>query len=143
MSKVQTIKVRQDKLKAVLLEQIRRTPIKEIACGKAGISRTTLYRWMKLSNKFAGEIESSLNEGRELINDLAESQVITLIQQGDIAAMRLWLQHNSARYANKLELSGTVTTKDEPMTAAEKILLRKAFKHSSLHGNKTKKTKEK
>jgi len=142
MSKVQTIKVRQDKLKTILLEQIKRTPIKEIACGKTGISRTTLYRWMKTSNKFAGEIEAALNDGREFVNDLAESQVITLIQQGDIAAMRLWLQHNSARYANKLELSGTVTTKDEPLTAPEKVLLRKAFKHSSLYG-KINKTKEK
>ena len=97
---------------------------------------------MKISKKFASEIEAALNEGREFINDLAESQVITLIQQGDIAAVRLWLQHNSNRYANKLELSGTVTTKDEPMTAAEKILLRKAFKHSSLYG-KIKKTEEK
>jgi len=136
MSKVQTIKVRQDKLKVALLEQIKRTPIKEVSCSKTGISRTTLYRWIKMSNKFAGEIEAALNEGREFINDLAESQVITLIQQGDIAAVRLWLQHNSARYANKLELSGIVATKSELSTEDKKVI-RQALKLSSI-GNHAK-----
>jgi len=33
---------------------------------------------MKISKKFASEIEAALNEGREFINDLAESQVLQL-----------------------------------------------------------------
>lgn len=134
MSKVQTIKIRQDKLKVMLLEQLKRTPIKEIACDKAGVSRTTFYRWIKVSKKFAEEVEAAFNEGREFINDLAESQVISLIRQGNIAAARLWLQYNSHRYANKLELYGTVTTKEAPMSKAEKALVKQALKHSSLYG---------
>ena len=141
MSKVQTIKVRQDKLKVILLEQLKRTPIKEIACDKAGVSRTTFYRWIKCSKKFAEEVEAAFNEGREFINDLAESQVISLIRQGEIAAMRLWLQHNSHRYANKLELSGTIGTTELPMTKAEKKARIQALKHSSLSYGQEKKRK--
>lgn len=141
MAKVQTIKVRQDKFRMALLAQLERTPIIELACDKADISRTTFYRWLHESKAFAKDVEKSLVTGREFINDLAESQVISLIRQGEIKAVRLWLTHNSARYANKLELTGTVTTKEEPLTKMEKVLLRKAFKHSSLYGNKTRKTK--
>lgn len=141
MAKVQTIKVRQDKFRAALLAQLERTPIIELACDKVKVSRTTFYRWVHANKDFAKDVEKSLVTGREFINDLAESQVISLIRQGEIAAMRLWLQHNSHRYANKLELTGTVTTKEEPLTKMEKALLRKAFKHSSLYGNKTRKTK--
>src|SRR3989344_9223643 len=104
MSKERTIKVRQDKQKQALLEQLKRTPIRELAYEKVGVSRMTVSRWRKVSKKFADEMEAALNDGREFINDLAESQVITLIRQGKLDAARLWLQHNSHRYANKLEL---------------------------------------
>lgn len=144
MSKSHTIKIRQGKLKQALLEQLRRTPIKELAADKTGVSRMTLHRWTKASPGFAAEVEAALDVGREFINDLAESQVISLIQQGKLDAARLWLQHNSSRYANKLELSGTVTTKDEPMTATEKSLVKQALRHSSLYDKqKTQKPKEK
>ena len=36
-----------DKAKEALLEQLRKTPILQIACEKVGISRVTLYNKMK------------------------------------------------------------------------------------------------
>ena len=143
MSKAQTIKIRQDKLRQALLEQLRRFPIREVAYEKVGISRMTCGRWRKSSKKFAEEIDAAMNEGREFINDLAESQVITLIRQGEIKAVRLWLQHNNSRYANKLELSGVVETKEILMTKAEKALRLQALKHSSLSYGQEKKRKQK
>lgn len=146
MSKEHTIKVRQDKLKQALLDQMRRLPIREVAYEKVGVSRMTCSRWRKTSKKFADAMDAASNEGREFINDLAESQVITLVRQGEIKALRLWLQHNSARYANKLELSGTVATTEIPMTKEEKAIRMQALKHSSLslYGKeKTKKSKAK
>lgn len=132
MTKAHTIKVRQDKLKQALLDQLRRTPIRELAYEKVGVSRMTCSRWRKASKKFADEMDAALSEGREFINDLAESQVISLIRQGELNAARLWLQHNSHRYANKLELKGTITTKDEPLTTEQKSLIRQALQLSSL-----------
>ncbi|MDP2655711.1 MAG: phBC6A51 family helix-turn-helix protein [bacterium] len=131
MSRERTIKVRQVKARQALLEQLERTPIIELACDKVGISRTTFYRWIHANKDFAKTIEKSLVTGREFINDLAESQVLSLIKQGEIKAIRLWLTHNSARYANKLELSGTVATKPELSTEQKKVI-RRALKLSSI-----------
>ena len=139
MSKVQTIQVRQAKVKQALIEQLRRLPVREVAYEKVGISRMTANRWRKASKKFADEMDAAMEEGRLFINDLAESQGITLLRQGEIKAVRLWLQHNHHRYANKLELSGTVGTKEIPMTKAEKAARLQALKHSSLsYGNEKK-----
>lgn len=141
MSKATTIQMRQNKVRRALIEQLRRLPVREVAYDKVGISRMTSNRWRKASKKFADEMDAAMNEGREFINDLAESQVITLIRQGEIKAVRLWLQHNHQRYANKLELSGIVTTKEAPMTKEEKALRMQALKLSSLYGQEKRKEK--
>ena len=132
MNKNYTIKLRQRKLKEALLEQLKRTPTIELACEKVGISRMTYYRWIKVSKTFAKEAEESIIEGRLFISDIAESQIFSLIRDKKIEAIKFWLNHNNPRYANKLELSGTVSTKDEPLTAEQKALIRQALKLSSL-----------
>ena len=48
------------------------------------------------------------------MSDIAENQLFALIGEKKIEAIRLYLQTHNARYSNKLELSGSVTTKDEP-----------------------------
>lgn len=133
MTKAQTIAVRQIKLKAALLEQLKRLPIREVAYEKVGVSRMTCNRWRKTSKKFADEMDAAITTGREFICDLAESQLITLMRQGEFKAVRLFLQYNSPRYANKLELSGNIVTTDVPLTPAEKAARKQAFKFSSLH----------
>ena len=130
MSKKQTVKVRQSKLKKAALEQLRRTPIMEVVCDKVGINRTTLYRWIKASPIFAREVETAIVEGRFLVSDIAESQVLSLIKEGEMNAIRFWLTNNSPRYANKLELSGSVTNTEKELSAEQKALIKKAFKLS-------------
>lgn len=132
MSKEKTIKIRQAKLKKALLEQLMRTPIIEIGCEKVGISRMTFYRWTKTSKQFAKEAEEALFEGRLFISDIAESQLFSLVKDKKIEAIKYVLKHNNPRYADRLELSGTVSTKDEPLTAEQKVLIRQALKLSSL-----------
>src|SRR3989338_2211939 len=132
MSKEKTIKIRQAKLKKAVLEQLMRTPIIEIACEKVGISRMTFYRWTKASKEFAKQVEEALFEGRLFISDIAESQLFSLEKDKKIEAIKSVLRHNNPRYADRLELSGTVSTKDEPLTATQKGLIRQALKLSSL-----------
>jgi len=131
MSRQKTISMRQTKLKQAMLEQLKRTPILEAACDKVGINRTTLYRWTKTSKQFAQDVEIALIEGRFFISDIAESQVLALIKAGKMDAIRFWLTNNSPRYANKLELSGSVNNADKELSAEQKALVRKAFKLSS------------
>ncbi len=132
MSREKTIKIRQAKLKKVVLEQLTRTPIIEIACEKVGISRMTLHRWTKTSKQFAKQVEDALFEGRLFISDIAESQLFSLMKDKKIEAIKYVLRHNNPRYADRRELSGTVSTKDEPLTAEQKALIRQALKLSSL-----------
>jgi hypothetical protein len=136
MTRTQKIENRQNGIRKALLEQLERTPIIELACDKVGISRTTFYRWTNTSKSFAATVEKSLTTGREFICDLAESQLIALMRQGEYKAVRLILQHNSPRYANKLELSGTLVT-EEKLSIEQKKNIREALKLSSI-GNHAK-----
>jgi len=132
MSRRDTIKVRQNKLKEAFLEQLKRTPTIETSCQKVSIARATVYRWIKASKKFEKKVDESLVEGRTFMSDIAENQLFSLIGEKKIEAIRLYLSTHNARYGNKLELSGSVSNKDEPLTKEQKKLIREALKLSSL-----------
>lgn len=141
MSRRDTIKARQNKLKEAFLEQLKRTPTIETACQKVGVARATVYRWIKASKKFEQTVDDALSEGRSFMSDIAENQLFSLIGDKKIEAIRLYLSTHNARYSNKLELSGSVTSKDEPLTKEQKKLIREALKLSSLrHHEKEKET---
>ncbi len=132
MSSDKTIKIRQDKLRAAFIEQLKRTPTIETACQKVGIARATVYRWINASKRFKQEIDDALAEGRTFMSDIAENQLFSLIGEKKIEAIRLYLSTHNARYGNKLELSGSVSNKDEPLTKEQKKLIREALRLSSL-----------
>ena len=102
----------------------------------------TILRWRKASKKFDRDVEEGLCEGREFVSDIAETQMFSLISQGKSEMIKYFLSHNNARYRDKLELSGTVSTKDEPLTAAQKALIRQALKLSSLRNHGQEKPKK-
>ena len=132
MSRRKTIEVRQDKLKTVFLEQLKRTPTIETACQKVGVGRATVYRWVNSNKQFKKKVEEGLTEGRTFMSDVAESQLFSLIGDKKIEAIRLYLSTHNPRYNNKIELSGTVTTKDAPLSKEQKQLIKKALQLSSL-----------
>ncbi len=133
MSRRKTIEVRQDKLKTVFLEQLKRTPTIETACQKVGVGRATVYRWINSNKQFKKKVEEALTEGRTFMSDVAESQLFSLIGDKKIEAIRLFLSTHNPRYNNKLELSGTVATKVTPLTKEQKQLIKRALQLSSLN----------
>lgn len=141
MSRRDTIKTRQNKLKTAFLEQLKRTPTIETTCQKVGVARATVYRWMKASRKFEKQVDEALIEGRNFMSDIAETQLFSLIGDREMSAIRLYLSTHNPRYSNKLELSGSLTTRDQPLTKEQKKLIREALKLSSLrnYGKKKKK----
>jgi hypothetical protein len=141
MSRKDTVKARQNKLKEAFLEQLKRTPTVETACQKVGIARATVYRWIKVGKRFEKQVDEALTEGRAFMSDVAESQLFSLIGDKEIAAIRLYLSTHNPRYSNKLELSGNVSTKDEPLTKEQKKLIREALRLSSLRDYGKKKQK--
>lgn len=119
-------KRRQNVEQKVLLEQLRKVPIVQIACERANIGRTTYYRWCRDDSKFKKESEEAMNEGEEMINDLSESQLITLIKEKNFSAVQLWLRQHHPKYGNKLEVRTKIETED-PMTPEQEALVREAL----------------
>lgn len=114
------------RLKNSLIEQLKRTPIIQIACKKTSIGRATYYRWRK-DKEFAKNADVALAEGLLLINDLAESQLLSSIQDKNMTGITFWLKHRHPAYGNKLEITGKLKS-DNKLTREEKALVRKALK---------------
>src|SRR5688572_4418894 len=100
-----------DQNKQLLLEQLRKTPIVQIACEKTGISRMTYYRWKKEDENFSREADEAMGEGNLLINDLAESQLVAAIKDRNMTAIMNWLRHHHPAYTDKLEVTHRNTEK--------------------------------
>lgn len=143
MSRKDSIQARQNKIKEALLEQLRRTPTIETACLKIKVSRATVYRWVAASKKFEKQLDEAQQQGRAFMLDVAENQLFSLIGESKFEAIRLYLTTHNPRYSNRLELSGSVTTKDEQLSKSQKKLIREALKLSSLtiHAKDQKKKK--
>lgn len=111
--------------KKAIIEQLKKTPIIQVTCEKLGISRATFYRWKKNDEKFAEEVDLALQEGSQLINDMAESQLITAIKNGNLTGIIFWLKNHHKNYSPKLE----VTTKnpDIPLTDEQREIIRQSL----------------
>ena len=95
--------MKSDSDKNRFLEELEKNPIIQIACKKTGIAKATFYRWIKTDKKFKKDSEESLNQGRLLINDLAESKLISSISNGNLTAIIYWLKNNNPRYSEKID----------------------------------------
>ena len=115
-----------DKTKQLILEQLRKTPIIETACQKIGVSRMSFYRWKEADKEFAAEIEKALAEGRLLVNDLAESQLISAVRDRNITAIIAWLKHNHPSYKTRVVIAGQLSVIEE-LSPEQKELVRKAL----------------
>lgn len=102
-----------DRAKAELLEQLRKTPIVQIGCEKIGINRTTLYRWRADDKEFGKAVDEALLEGRLMVNDLAESQLIGAVKDRNITAILAWLKHNHPTYKTRIEIEGSLKVIEE------------------------------
>jgi len=122
--------------KEEVLEILRRTPIVQTACQKTGISRATFYRWKRESKTFAQQADKALAEGCDLINDLAESQLLTAIKNQNMTALMFWLRNRHSSYAEKLQVMAKVEHKDSPLTPAQRALIKKALSLAGIYKGK-------
>ena len=96
-----TIEERQEKDKQALVEALKEMPIVRVACKRAGVSRATYYRWRNEDKKFLQECYGAISIGIEAINEMSDSQLITLIGEKSLQAIKWWQQHNHERYGAK------------------------------------------
>ena len=118
-----------DKNKEILLEQFRKTPVIQIACEKTGVSRMTYYRWLKEDKEFEKLALDALAEGKLMVNDLAESQLISAIKDKNMTAIMQWLRHHHPEYTNKLEV--TTVMRQEELSPEQEALVREALRLAS------------
>lgn len=128
----QTIEKRLSQDKQNVLENLKQVPIISVACQKLGIGRSSLYRWKTEDKLFSKEVDKALQEGRQLINDLAESQLISAIKEQNMTGIIYWLRNNHPGYADRIEL--THKTEKEELSSEQKELVKKAI--ALTHGNK-------
>ncbi|HEY4497249.1 MAG TPA: phBC6A51 family helix-turn-helix protein [Candidatus Paceibacterota bacterium] len=120
--------MKNNKEKKTLLEYMKKTPIVQVACERAHISRATYYRWRNEDKEFKKAADTAISEGESLITDMTESQLISLIRDRNFPAIQLWLRHHHAKYADRIELSGKLTVEEEPLTPEEEAIIKKALK---------------
>lgn len=123
--------------KKAFLEHLRKIPIIQVSCEKIGIARCTIYRWKKESKKFAKEMEDALAEGEAMINDMGESQLISLIKDKNFSAIRFWLNNRHEKFRERVEVTTNLQGQEE-LSKEQKTVVREALRLASL-GKKSKK----
>ena len=116
-----------------MLEQFCKTPIVQFACEKLGIARATYYRWRQEDALFAKAADDSLHQGILLMNDMAESQLLSLVRDGELPAVIFWLRSRHPAYGNKVEVKTTIERK-MVLTDEQKLLIKHALELTSLSG---------
>lgn len=124
--------MKRDKLKNSIIEQLKKMPIVQIACEKIGIGRATYYRWRKESKKFTEETDAAIAEGLLLINDMAESQLLSAIRDKNMTAIIFWLRNHHQSYTNRMELTAHLNQIDEKLTPEQEKIVKKALRLASL-----------
>lgn len=130
MDNNKTIEERQNNDKQALIENLKEMPIIQVACKRTGVSRATYYRWRKEDKDFLQQSEDAIFQGFEFINDMSESQIVTLIKEKKLPAITLWLKHHHPRYGSKIRTYNPVIQRED-LTPEENIILLEALELAS------------
>lgn len=114
----------------LMLAQLRKTPIVQIACEKTGVSRTSFYRWRREDKAYAEATDRAILEGVQLVNDMAESQLLAAIRDGNITAIGLWLKHNHARFKTRVEVEAHHHHTQDTLTLEQEAIVKEALRLS-------------
>jgi len=127
--------MKKNKFQDQFLEELKKVPIVQVACEKTGLSRNSIYRWRKDDPNFAKKMDEALIEGVAFVNDMSESQLLTLIKEKNYPAISFWLRHRNSNYKDKLE----ITNKDDPeeLTPSQAKIVKKALQLANITKNRS------
>ena len=74
-----------------VLEHLMESGNVSYSCKRAGVSRETYYAWRHEDKVFARDATLAINYGKSFVNDLAHTQLIRHIQDGNMQAVRFQL----------------------------------------------------
>jgi predicted DNA binding protein len=118
---------KKNKVKDSFLAELRKIPIVQVACERTGVSRNSVYRWRKEDAGFSNEMDAALAEGEELVNDMSESQLLTLIKEKNWSAISFWLRHRNPKYKEKVEVTTKLSVDDDTLTPEQETIVKKAL----------------
>ncbi len=127
MENATAVRKRIYKVKTTLIEQLKKTPVIQVACEKTGVGRATYYRWRSDDQEFAKLADDAINDGNSLVSDMAESQLMSAIRDKNMTAIIFWLKHHHPSYATKVEILTSTKFKDEPLTEEQKHAIKIAL----------------
>ncbi|MDD5041710.1 MAG: hypothetical protein PHX87_05065 [Candidatus Peribacteraceae bacterium] len=127
-----TVEARKAQEQSLLLEQFRKLPVVSVACEKTGIGRASYYRWRQEDPKFATAADEALTDGTNLVSDMAESQLLSQIRDGNLGAVMYWLKHRNPHYNNKLEVTARLKHENDNLTPEQEAAITEALRLASL-----------
>jgi hypothetical protein len=83
----------------LFLDELSLAPVPSFVCKKIGLSRNTVYRWRMEDPDFAAKMDKAMRMGTRSINDICELGLIKKVQEGDLRAIKYWLDNNKKNYA--------------------------------------------
>lgn len=121
--RLEKLAIEKEKKKKEITAQLRKTPIVQYACDRTGTGRSTYYKWRADDLIFARAADRAIQAGCFLINDLAESKLLGLIQESHPTAIIYWLKHNHPKYAevNRIIHQYEVLTNNKPSVEEESV----------------------
>lgn len=117
--------------KTRFLNELRKIPIVLVACEKSGLSRNTVYRWKKEDETFSKEVEEAMKEGEDFINDMSESQLLTMIKEKNWSAVSFWLRHRNPKFREKIEV--TTKVENDKLSPEQEVVVREALRLAGIN----------
>ncbi len=99
--RLETVEKKKKKMKERFIEESLEHCQVSVVCYLLKIHRSTYYRWRDEDVDFKMKVEKAQEIGRERVNDKAEAKLEQSIGDGNIHAIKFWLQHNHERYKPK------------------------------------------
>ncbi|MFZ2206682.1 MAG: helix-turn-helix domain-containing protein [Microgenomates group bacterium] len=80
-------------LKKQILERLTKNFTISSACRAIGIDRKTFYRWILEDAEFKREAYENIQESKKDVTDMAYTQLVHLINSGNLTAAMYWLNN--------------------------------------------------
>jgi len=119
--------MKKDRAQEKFLTELSKLPVVTAVCETLNISRNSVYRWRKEDPGFAKKMDEALVEGETRLIEVAETNLISLVQDSDWKAIHFVLSRRSPKYRERLELSGSLHTSDDNLTPEQEAEVRKAL----------------
>lgn len=117
--------MKKNKLKDQFFAELAKIPIVQVACEKTGVSRNSVYRWRNEDQEFAKKMDEAMEAGIAFVNDMSESQLLTMIKEKNWSAVSFWLRHRNPKFKEKLEITAKVDS--DILTPEQEELVRGAL----------------